>query len=161
MNIHVSSSTDITIREATNSDRERVEALVIPILLEFRLQPDFTSSEADLKDIEATYLGGMFKLVEDKNGNLVGTLAVLRLNDEVCKLRKMYLIPQARGKGVGRYMLEQAISIARDLGFKTMMLETVSTLQDAIRLYTRAGFQPVTQVAASPRCDHVYSLTLR
>ncbi|MDP9310968.1 MAG: GNAT family N-acetyltransferase [Chloroflexota bacterium] len=160
MSRYVSSSGDVTIRSATNRDRERVEALVVNILLEFGLQPDFESSEADLKDIEATYDGGMFALVEDNVGNLVGTVAVLRVDDEICKLRKMYLIPPLRGIGVGRLMLEHAIGVARDLGFKTMTLETVSVLQDAIRLYRRAGFKLVTQGAMSPRCDQVYLLSL-
>ena len=162
MRRRVSSVQDIVLQPASNRDTERVAALVIRILREFGLQPDFESSEADLQDIEATYpqSGGMFKLVEDTEGDLLGTFAVQRLDDETCKLRKMYLVPEVRGLGLGRYMLGQAIRDARELGFKTMILETVSVLEDAIRLYTRAGFAPARQDAGSPRCDQVYSLAL-
>ncbi len=157
-----SSIGDILIRPAANRDGERVQTLVVSVLLEYGLQPDFESSEADLKDIESTYTnsGGMFALVEDKAGNLLGTFAVLRLDDETCKLRKMYLVPQVRGTGLGRHMLEHAIDFARRSGFKRMILETVSTMREAIRLYTRAGFEPIEQQAVSPRCDQVYSLNI-
>ncbi len=83
MSIRVPRIGELIIRPATNRDKERVLALTISILLEFGLQPNIESSEADLKDIEATYLnsGGMFALVEDKEGNLLGTFAVLRIDD--------------------------------------------------------------------------------
>ncbi len=72
----------------------------------------------------------------------------------------MYLVPQVRGIGLGMHMLEHAIDFARQRGYKKMLIETVSVLKKAIRLYTRAGFEPVKQEAVSPRCDQVYSLDL-
>jgi hypothetical protein len=90
---------DINIRLATNQDRERVVALVFNILTEYGLQPDIESSESDLKDIEATYLksGGVFEIVEDGRGRLLGTVGLLPVDKNTCKLRKMYLLPEARG----------------------------------------------------------------
>jgi putative acetyltransferase len=162
MSIHVSRVDDIVISPAMNRDKERIVALVIRILQEFGFQPDFESSEADLQDIEATYRnsGGLFMLVEDQDGQLLGTFAVQRLDAVTCKLRKMYLVPEARGRGLGRYMLDQALQDARRLGYTRMIIETVRVLEAAIRLYTRAGFVPVQQEAGSPRCDQVFALDL-
>jgi putative acetyltransferase len=155
-------SGDFIIRPATNADRERIFELIEPILAEFGLRPDRTSSDSDLNDIEGTYFasGGRFEVVEDNDGSLLGTYGVLPLDRHTCKLRKMYLVPRARGLGLGRRMLERAVAHARGLGCHTLILETVSVMEDAIRLYTRAGFRPLACEAQSPRCDRVYSLNL-
>ena len=154
---------DFNIRPATNADRERIYGLIEGILAEFGLRPDRTSSESDLNDIEETYFksGGRFEIIEDRDDSLLGTYGVLRLDPHTCKLRKMYLVPRARGLGLGRRMLERAVAHARGLGCHTIILETVSSMEDAVRLYTRAGFQPLAREAQSPRCDRVYSLDLR
>jgi GNAT superfamily N-acetyltransferase len=47
---------------------------------------------------------------------LLGTVAVARVDDTTCKLRKMYLIPQARGIGLGQHLLEHAMGVARQRG---------------------------------------------
>lgn len=153
---------DVTIRSATNQDKKKIIALVKSILSEYELEFDIETSESDLQDIEATYTnsGGLFAVVEDKAGNLLGTFALLRLDDKTCKLRKMYLAQQVRGLGLGRLMLERAIEAARRLRFETIVLETVSVMIEAIRLYTRMGFKPIKQEVASPRCDQVYLLSL-
>jgi putative acetyltransferase len=162
MGMSVQGIENINIRPATNQDRERVISLVSIILPEYGLRLDLESSEADLKDIEGTYLqsGGTFEVVEDKEGHLLGTFGLYPLGGETCKLRKMYLVPQVRGIGLGRYLLEHAIAAARKLGFRVIILETVSVMKEAIRLYTRMGFKPVKREAASPRCDRVYTLNL-
>jgi putative acetyltransferase len=153
---------NVKIRSATNHDAKRIVTLVKSILSEYELQFDIETSESDLRNIEATYTnsGGWFAVIDDKAGDLLGTIALLCLDNKTCKLRKLYLVRQARGFGTGRLMIEHAIEAARRLGFKTIMLETVSVLTDAIRLYTRSGFVLVDQEPVSPRCDQVYRLDL-
>jgi putative acetyltransferase len=149
-------------RAATNRDGERVRALVFGVLAEFGLPPDPSTTDADLNDIEASYLtrGGVFELFEDAGGNLIGTVGLYPLEAETCELRKMYLLPEARGRGLGRYVLERAVGHARRLGFKRVVLETASVLDAARRLYTRFGFQPMPHEHTTPRADLSYYLDL-
>lgn len=153
---------DLTIRAATNRDVESVRRLVFSTLREYGLPPDPESTDADLADIEESYFktGGMFEVIEDAEGNLVGTVGLYPLNDETCELRKMYFAPELRGRGLGRYMLGRTVDNARRLGFKTMRLETASVLEKAIRLYTRFGFKPFEVTHKSARCDQTYFLEL-
>lgn len=53
--------------------------------------------------------GGIFELLEDRNGNLLGTYGLSPLSSEVCELRKMYFLPAIRGVGLGRRVLERAV----------------------------------------------------
>ncbi len=153
---------DVRIRSATNQDKNKIISLVTDILSEFALQPEFESSESDLIDIEATYFqnGGIFKIVEDNYNHLLGTFALSPVDENTCKLRKMYLAPPARGIGLGRQMLERAIDDAQKSGFKTMILETMPIMKDAIRLYTRRGFKLIKKQPESPRCELVFALAL-
>jgi putative acetyltransferase len=153
---------DVVIRIATNRDRERVVALVFRVLSEYDLPPDPESKDSDLNDIEESYIhsGGVFELIEDKEGNLLGTYGLYPLDKDTCELRKMYFVPQIRGRGLGRLVLERAVAHARRLGFKAIVLETISVLKKAIRLYTRFGFVPIETTHKSARVDQAYILRL-
>ena len=150
------------IRPATNRDQEKIVSLVADVLTEFGLQPEFESSESDLLDIEATYFqtGGFFNLVEVEENSLLGTFALYPIDRENCKLRKMYLVSQARGMGLGRRMLDYTTNEARKRGFKKIILETMPIMKDAVRLYTHAGFNLIKKQPESPRCELVFALNL-
>jgi putative acetyltransferase len=59
---------------------------------------------------------------------------------EVCELRKMYFLPQARGQGMGQVLLRRCLRAARGFGYRTCYLETLTGMHGAQRLYARAGF---------------------
>src|SRR5712691_7520199 len=115
----------LRFRTATNDDREQVQSLVFGVLGEFDLKPDPDVTDADLLDIETNYLnrGGVFDLIEDENGKLVGTFGLYALDANTCELRKMYLMPAVRGQGLGKYVLRKAVERAKEMGFKEMVLE--------------------------------------
>jgi putative acetyltransferase len=149
-------------RTATNHDRELVRLLVVGVLAEFELKPDPDITDADLKDIEANYLnrGGVFDVIEDGEGNIVGTYGLYPLNESTCELRKMYLVPAVRGQGLGEYVLRKAVERAKEMGFKEMVLETSSKLAAAIQLYRKFGFRPIQIEHVTPRADQSYSMKL-
>jgi GNAT superfamily N-acetyltransferase len=114
-----------------------------------------------LKDVEANYLarGGVFDVIEDDEA-IVGTIALYPVDGQVCELRKMYLVREARGQGLGKFLLERAVVQARELGFKRIILETSSKLPAAIRLYINFGFHEIELLHPSPRADQSYALDI-
>jgi putative acetyltransferase len=153
---------EIAIRAAANEDTARVKALVFGVLAEYGWQPGQRSTDSDLDDIEGNYLrpGGLFELIEDKQGNLLGTVGLYPLDRQVCELRKMYFISGVRGRGLGRRVLERMIESARRLGFKRIELETASVLKAAAHLYVSYGFKPMERDGLAPRCDQAFYLDL-
>lgn len=153
---------DIVIRQATNDDCERVIKLVSSVLDEFQLPFEPGSKDADLADIEKMYIqaGGWFEVIEDQSGRLLGSYGLFPLNDITCELRKMYFLREIRGLGLGREILERAVSQGRRLGFKTIVLETISVLERAIHLYQRFGFVPTTMDHPNARVDQRFILNL-
>jgi putative acetyltransferase len=158
----VKSIDDVIIRAATNHDGDKVIALVFSVLSEFGLPSDPDVKDSDLNDIEGNYIrpGGIFEVLEDRQGNLIGTVGLYPLDDNTCELRKMYFVPQIRGLGLGRRILERMITKARQLGFTRMQLETVRVLEAAVHLYISAGFVPIKTDHVSARCDQAYGLDL-
>jgi putative acetyltransferase len=152
----------LTIRPATNKDLEAIVRLVFGVLREFGLQPDPSATDADLQDIEVNYLqrGGLFEVIEDPDGNLVGSVGVFPVHENICELRKMYFVSEIRGLGLGGYLLQRAINQAKELGFTRMVLETSTKLEAANRLYVRFGFQPFTADHLARRADQSYELDL-
>jgi len=150
------------LRPATNTDCELVSNLVFTVLGEYGLKPDPGCTDADLKDIEQSYLqrGGVFYVLEEEDGSIIGSYGLCPMQPSVCELRKMYLHQDYRGKGHGRHMLEDALAKARQLGFKRITLETASVLKEAIRLYESYGFKPYRPDHLSCRCDQAYALDL-
>jgi len=150
------------LRPATNADGGQVRDLVFTVLGEYGLQPDPGCTDADLDNIEQSYLkrGGVFYVLEESNGAIVGSYGLYPMEAGVCELRKMYLHRACRGRGFGRRLLEDALAHARRLGFRRVTLETASVLKEAIRLYERHGFKPYKAEHLSRRCDQAYALDL-
>src|SRR6185503_20256673 len=118
-------SPEISIRSATDADCKRVQDLVFGALREYGLAPDPDGTDRDITDIETHYLkrGGVFEILENADGNLLGTCGLYPLDDETIELRKMYFAKELRGRGYGKKLLERMIETARSLGFKQIHLE--------------------------------------
>lgn len=153
----------LTLRPATNHDRPAIEHLVFTVLREFGLNPDPADTDADLQNIEATYLksGGSFDVLISPAGQILGTVGLYPVSSDTCELRKMYLDQSVRGQGHGRVLLDHALARARALGFSRVTLETAEVLEKAIRLYEAYGFRQYTAAHRSCRCDRTYCLDLR
>jgi N-acetylglutamate synthase-like GNAT family acetyltransferase len=152
---------EFLVRSATNLDCERVQTLVFGVLHEYGLQPDLIGTDLDLTNLEANYIdrGGIFELIEDHDGNLLGTVGLFPMNSKTVELRKMYFAKELRGKGFGKITLQRMINEARELGFKKIFLETASVLKEAIGLYESFGFKQTSEKHTS-RCDVAYYLEI-
>jgi putative acetyltransferase len=146
------------IRSWEPRDRQAAALVIQTVLAEYGLGWEAAGADRDVLEIETFYgdRGGEFWVVED-GGKIVGTAAYYPIDrgDRAVEIRKMYLLPDARGKGLGKYLLqalENAIAVA---GYREIWIETASILKEAVALYESHGYQPTTGVE-TPRCDRVY-----
>lgn len=63
------------------------------------------------------------------------------LPEDTCELVKMYLLPRARGTGLGRTLIEKSLAFAKETGYKHVYLETMPELKQALNVYARFGFE--------------------
>ncbi len=77
------------------------------------------------------------------DGTALGCGALRPLEDGAAELKRMYVVPAARGRGVGRAVLAALEEAARDQGWTTLRLETGPRQPEAAALYSRAGYRPI------------------
>ena len=152
----------LLIRRATNVDIPAIRAVLYTVRAEYGVLGDIAANDPDLDDLEANYFarGGLFEVIEDATPRIVGAAGLYPLSPQRAELCKMYLERSARGRGLGRQLLENALAAARHTGFAEVWLETNSSLTDAIFLYRQYGFQPLPAEGLLQRCDQAYLLRL-
>jgi putative acetyltransferase len=150
------------IRDATAADREAIRSIVSDTLAEFDFPVESEGIDADLADVPQSYQsrGGVFRVIEDDGGAVVGCGGLYPMGDNAVELRKMYFRPQIRGKGMGRKLLDDLIAEAQRREYDRIELETASNLTTAIALYQRAGFVETEGPKHSCRCDRTFALDL-
>ncbi|MBW1720954.1 MAG: GNAT family N-acetyltransferase [Deltaproteobacteria bacterium] len=86
--------------------------------------------------------------IVEKEGRVMGSLAIVRCSDEEAQLRWFLVHPELRGKGIGRRLVEEALSFCRESGFSSVFLWTVNTLKPAASLYRSVGFKKTAESTA-------------
>ncbi len=147
-----------SIRQWQPEDRIAAAAVISSVLAEYGLGWEADGADRDVLEVETFYLvrGGEFWVVEYQ-GQIVGTAAYypIERGDRAVEIRKMYLLPIARGKGLGQHLLGELERVIAALDYREIWIETASVLAEAVQLYEKNGYQPATGVE-TPRCDRVY-----
>lgn len=109
----------------------------------------------DMDDIQKSYFdnGGIF-LGMFKNNEMICTGAIRRFDDEICELKRLWLLQDFHKRGLGYQMLQELMSAARNMGYKRMRLETDPVAQSrALEFYKQIGFYEIPSY--SDRGDEV------
>ena len=96
-------------------------------------------------------------LLAHLEGELAGCVALHRLAPEICEMKRLYLRPQFRGKGLGRVLANNVIAEARSIGYTSMRLDTVEPImKDAVELYRKLGFREIAPYRVNPMPGTLY-----
>lgn len=146
------------IRSWHKSDRTAAVNLIQSVLTEYGLGCEPCGADQDVEQVEKYYqqTGGEFWVVEQE-GKIVGTAGFypIKRGNQAVEIRKMYLLPEVRGQGLGKFLLNELEAKIQEKGFKEIWIETASVLKEAVKLYEKQGYQPTTGVETK-RCDLVY-----
>jgi putative acetyltransferase len=152
----------VVVRTVTAEDVPNVAALVRGVLAEFGIAFGVGSeTDAQVLALPASYeaAGGRFWVATD-DGALLGTCGVFPLGSGDWELRKMYLDAAARGRGVGRRLLDEAEAFTRAAGGRRLVLDTTEQMTRAIAFYEANGFVRDDAQARGSRCSRGYARTL-
>jgi len=99
---------------------------------------------------------GRLLLVGDES-QLAACVALHKLEPDICEMKRLYLRPQFRGKGLGRALAERIIAEARQIGYARMRLDTVEPImKDAVAMYRKLGFNEIPPYRPNPIAGAMY-----
>ena len=109
-------------------------------------------------DDEMENFPGMYcaLLVAKEGKQYVGVVALKKLSDGICEMKRMYCDPAYRGRGIGRALSDALIKTAAAQGFTKMRLDTVLAAKESLALYHKLGFQEIAPYYENPLDDVVY-----
>lgn len=81
---------------------------------------------------------------------ILGVVALRRIDDGVCELKRLFVRPEARGTGAGRQLTLYAIQVAIAIGYRALRLDTLPQMGRAIGLYRSLGFREIAPYTANP-----------
>jgi putative acetyltransferase len=139
-------SKEYIVRELRKEDNQEIAVIIRSVLAEFKANKPGTvyydSSTDDLFSLFQTKQSAYF--VATINNKIVGGSGVYpttNLPEGCCELVKLYLLPDARGKGVGKALIQQCFTAAKNFGYTSMYLETMPELSTAVGMYEQVGFK--------------------
>ena len=118
----------------------------------------FQSVDAEMKNLSDMYSAptGSLLLCQAETGEYAGIVAIRPKREGICEMKRLYVLPQFLGYGIGKKLSQLIIEKATALGYKTMVLDTLERLQPALQLYSRLGFQRTDAYYNNPLPGVVY-----
>ncbi len=95
-------------------------------------------------------------LVAKQREETAGCVALRKLSDDTCEMKRLYVRPEFRGLQIGRKLADAIIAQARKIGYKYMRIHTISALEQANRLYKSLGFTEIDPYEHTSREDAVF-----
>ena len=133
------------IRTIREDDNKALATIIRNTLAEFKANKPGTVYYDDTTDhlSEIFKAGNSIYFVAEQQGEILGGAGIYptaNLPAATCELVKFYLSANARGKGVGKLLLQKCIAAAKEMGYTKMYLETMPELTIAIPMYEKFGF---------------------
>ena len=118
----------------------------------------FQSFDQELKALPGDYSPPDGRLlIAEYEGAVAGCVALHKLEPGICEMKRLYLRPAFRGRGLGRKLAETILNEARSIGYQRLRLDTVERMmRDAVGLYRALGFREIDPYRANPMEGTLY-----
>ena len=138
-----------------SAERGESIAVVRRLFTEYASSLDFDLCFQDF-DKELSGLPGPYArpdgrlIVAMDGGKAAGCVALRKLEEGVCEMKRLYVKPDHRGKGIGRKLVNAILDEAKKIGYAKMRLDTISSMSEAIELYESVGFHEIEAYRPNP-----------
>ena len=139
----------ITLRNIEQKDNKEIAGLIRTVFVEFRIdKPGTVYFDPTTDNLYALFLekGSVYWIAEE-GGRMAGGCGIYPtpgLPDGCAELVKFYLLPEWRGRGIGRTLMEKCFDSARQYGYRQLYLESLPELEKAVSMYLKSGFKHIS-----------------
>ncbi|KPK70676.1 acetyltransferase [candidate division WOR_3 bacterium SM23_60] len=139
------------IRVESAQDLEHIRTLFKEYADSLGFDLDFQDFQAELDRLPGDYTrpGGCLLLAK-QGSEIIGCVALRKIDHNTCEMKRLYVRPHCRGKGTGRALSQKIIDEARTIGYKKMRLDTIPTMKRANVLYRSFGFKKIKPYRYNP-----------
>lgn len=130
-------------------------AAVLEIFREFVSSPSVSLEHQDY-EAEFAALPGKYAppegrlLLAEREEAIVGCVALRKVSDRICEMKRLYVRPQARNLGTGRQLIERLLGEALSAGYEEMRLDVLDEFKQAQKLYQELGFTAAEPISFNP-----------
>jgi GNAT superfamily N-acetyltransferase len=148
---------EIEICEAEMHEMNIVKELFIKYQAHLGISLCFQGFQEELDNLPGKYSAPTGIILLAKEGeNVAGIVALKQLEDGVCEMKRLFVLPDYQGYGIGKLLTKKLLNKAKDLKFKTMKLDTLARLESAVALYQQLGFEQTEPYNINPEEDILY-----
>ncbi|HEY2988762.1 MAG TPA: GNAT family N-acetyltransferase [Candidatus Binatia bacterium] len=135
----------------TSQHLESVRDLFVEYAESLSFNLCFQDFDTELKNLPGDYASphGCLLLAKQEE-RIVGCVALRKWDENICEMKRLYVIPNARGQGIGRQLAAAIIARAKEIGYKRMRLDTLASMEVANRLYSSLGFRSIEAYRYNP-----------
>jgi GNAT superfamily N-acetyltransferase len=139
------------LRPDTVDEWRQARALVEAYGASLGIDLSFQDFEYELEHLAVEYgpPAGVFLLAQG-DGAFLGCVGVRRFSLDIAEMKRLYVAPSGRGRGIGRRLAEAAIDSARSMGYTRLVLDTLPSMNEARTLYGSLGFRETSAYRFNP-----------
>ncbi len=118
----------------------------------------FQSFEEELANLPGKYATPAGRLLLASNGEkITGCIALRKIDDETCEMKRLFVREDFRGSGLGRELIEKLISEAKEIGYRRILLDTLpAKMPKAVALYKHYGFHEIAPYYDNPHEETLF-----
>ena len=144
-------------RAQTKAEIQEVESLFQEYESFLNVDLCFQNFEDELANLPGKYSPPRGDLLIGLDGEkIVGCVAVRKLDDDICEMKRLFVRQESRGTGLGRQLAQEIIVISQKLGYSLMRLDTLDRLTKVMHLYKTLGFKKIESYYENPLPGVVY-----
>ena len=132
------------VQAASHEQIGNVRDLFIEYAHSLNVSLCFENLDKEVNELPGVYAPPRGSLLLAADGEkIAGCVALKKVDDRVCEMKRLYVRAEFRGRGIGKRLAMQIVDEAREIGYERFRLDTLPSMKEAISLYRSLGFEEI------------------